>query len=81
MRRIIATVGMSAVLVLVPGLAAQAGGPIGTCPGAYELTHTFKGDPVDMNGDRYICEQPVPSAIPDPGGQGASLVIDNVLTH
>lgn len=81
MKRVIATLGAAVVLVLGSGMPAQAGGAIGTCPGPYQLTHTFKDDPVDANGDRYICEQPVPSAVPDPGGQGASLVIDNVLTH
>jgi hypothetical protein len=81
MKRVIVTTGLSVILVIAPGVSAHAGGAIGTCPGTYQLTHTFKEDPVDMNGDRYICEQPVPSAIPDPGGQGASLVIDNVLTH
>ena len=81
MRRIIAAVGTAVVLVLGPGLPAHASGAIGTCPNSYQLTHTFKGDPVDMNGDRYICQENLPSPIPNPGGQGATLVIDDVLTH
>ena len=70
---------MTVLLVLAPGVSAHAGG---RSEGArYRLTHTFEDDPVDLNGDRWICERPLPSPDSNRGGQGTSLVIDNVLTQ
>jgi hypothetical protein len=69
------------LLVLAPGVSAHAGGAVGRCPDSYQLTHTFKDDPVDLNGDRWIYERPLPSPDSNHGGQGTSLVIDNVLTQ
>jgi len=80
MKRIIASASMAVVFVLASsGVPAQAGQPVGRCSTSYELTHTFKNDPVDRNGDRFICVKPIPSAVPNPGGGGESLVIDNTL--
>jgi hypothetical protein len=77
MRRFLIMLAGVVVLGLGVGIPAQAGSAGGTCPDSYQLVHTFKNDPVDRNGNRYICEQPVPSAVPNPGGQGATLVIDD----
>jgi hypothetical protein len=81
MRRLLVVATGVAALGLGLGIPAQADQAAGTCPDNYQVVHTFKGDPVDKNGNRYICEQPVPSAIPNPGGQGATLVIDDKLAH
>jgi hypothetical protein len=81
MRRILATATMTVVLVLAPGVSAHAGGAIEGCPDSYQLTHTFKDDPVDLSGQRWICERQLPSPDSKPGGQGTSLVIDNVWTQ
>ena len=70
MRRIIATLGVAVVVVLGSGMPAHAGGATGSCPDGYQLVHTFKGDPVDLNGDRYVCQKPIPSVISNPGGGG-----------
>lgn len=80
MKRIIASACMAVLFVLASsGLQAHAAQPVGSCSTSYVLTHTFRDDPVDRNGDRFICEKPIPSAVPNPGGGGASLVIDNTL--
>jgi hypothetical protein len=79
MKRLVVVVSSVVALGLGFGIPAQAGQAAGTCPDGYQLVHTFKNDPVDMNGNRYICEQTIPSAVPNPGGQGTSLVIDDKL--
>jgi hypothetical protein len=79
MKRIIASACMIVVFVLASASVPAHAAPVGGCSKSYSLTHTFKDDPVDMNGDRYICVKPIPSAVPNPGGGGESLVIDNTL--
>ena len=80
MKRVIVSAAMAVVAILATsGMPAHAAQSVGTCSTSYVLTHTFKDDPVDRNGDRYICVKPIPSAVPNPGGGGESLVIDNRL--
>jgi hypothetical protein len=79
MKRIIASACMVVVFVLASAGVPAHAAPVGGCSTSYNLTHTFKDDPVDRNGDRYICVKPIPSAVPNPGGGGESLVIDNTL--
>ena len=79
MKRIIASVCMVVVCVLASAGVPAHAAPVAGCSRSYNLTHTFKNDPVDRNGDRYVCVKPIPSAVPNPGGGGESLVIDNTL--
>ena len=80
MKRIFATAATVVVLALGFGVPAHASQPTGGCPDGYEPARALKPvDPVDKNGDGWVCEKPIPSAVPNPGGGGENLVIDNVL--
>jgi hypothetical protein len=69
---------MTVLLVLAPGVSAHAGERAGGA--RYQLTHMSEDDPVDLNGDRWTCAT-VAVTDSNRGGQGTSLVIDDVLTQ
>ena len=80
MKRVIVSACIAVFFVLASaGVPAHAGQALNGCSDSYVLTHTFKDDPVDLNGDRYICVKPIPSTVPNPGGGGENLVIDNTV--
>ena len=79
MKRIIATAATVVVLAIGFGVPAHA---TGGCPDGYQPVPALTPvDPVDKNGDKVVCQKPIPSAVPNPGGGGSNLVIDNVLKH
>ncbi|MGA9159261.1 MAG: hypothetical protein WB297_00125, partial [Actinomycetota bacterium] len=68
-----------AVLAIGFGVPAHAI-PQGGCPDGFRPVAALTPvDPVDRNGDQVVCQKPIPSAVPNPGGGGENLVVDNIL--